>query len=100
MKRQKRYFYLIAREQLAGRSLVAGVLDMLRYDGATVECNAPAGYYLLAAPNPPAVARWASFGVKLAYVQARATEDPDYHLVQWAREQQEPGTRGLGGESS
>lgn len=38
---------------------------MLRYDGATVESNAPPGYYLFRseAGGAPHVARWRSFGI-------------------------------------
>ena len=64
-----RHFYLIEKEHLRsatfGGAGVEGVLDMLRYDGALVESNAPAGYWLLSAESHPEVARWRSFGIKI-----------------------------------
>lgn len=84
----KRYFWLIERDPLNHAVCgISGILDMLRYDHATVEPNPPRGFYLLASPGPPTVARWASFGVKVAYVPARATEDSPHELSRWASEQ-------------
>lgn len=43
---------------------MADVLDMLRYDGATVVSNAPEGTYLFRVEgHEPEVRRWQSFGV-------------------------------------
>lgn len=72
MAKPTRYFYLIARDQLTGwpktGAPVEGVLDMLRYDYARIEPNAPEGFYLLSADHPPGVERWASFGVRIAWI--------------------------------
>ena len=81
----KRYFYLIERKTL-NEADVSGVLDMLRYDHATVEPNPPAGYYMLAASGPPEIRRWESFGIKIAFVPARASEWDDDARV-WASQQ-------------
>lgn len=66
---------------------VEEVLDMLRYDGATVQSNPPDGHYLFRIDDPfrqPNVARWASFGVKDVFVvdpdMPRVIERP-YHLI-------------------
>ncbi len=61
--REVRRWYLIPRRYLEDLATPA-VLDMLRYDGARVEGNAPAGFYMLSNKTGPAVARWASFGVR------------------------------------
>jgi hypothetical protein len=56
-------FYAIERAALH-RLEVASVLDMLRYDGATIQCNAPLGFYLLRTEGSgPELGRWRSFGV-------------------------------------
>ena len=69
MKRDKQWFYLIEKEHLRSQTFgvgVEGVLDMLRYDGARIESNAPDGYWLLSClGNYPVVARWKSFGIRI-----------------------------------
>lgn len=69
LKKRERHFYLIEREHLRsalfGVAVFEGLMDMLRYDGATVENNAPDGYWLLSSENPPGVARWKSFGITI-----------------------------------
>lgn len=64
---QKAFFYLIRREALEHLS-PGELLDMLRYDGARVLNNPPAGFYLLTSESAPAEARWKSFGVHIADV--------------------------------
>ena len=46
---------------------VAGALDMLRFDSAEVESNAPVGHYLFSSDREPTRARWVSFGVRTIY---------------------------------
>jgi hypothetical protein len=65
---EPRHFYLIEREHLRSQTFgvgMEGVLDMLRYDGARVENNAPEGYWLLSSETHPEVARWRSSGIKI-----------------------------------
>lgn len=62
-KRNSEFFYAIPRD-LLDRMGVAPTLDMLRYDGSTVECNAPVGFYLFRMEgHGPHLERWASFGI-------------------------------------
>ncbi len=53
-------YYLIKRADVE-RLDVAGVLDMLRYDDAHVEPNAPEGFYLFSNVKGPCWERWESF---------------------------------------
>lgn len=87
-RKPKRVWWLIRRADLAGQPTEA-VMDMLRYDGARVECNAPSGYYLLSSDytSAPNVARWASFGIAIASLCSEyAAHDvarvltPEHHL--------------------
>lgn len=65
MAKPKEFFYIIERAKLDELG-VAVVLDMLRYDGAAVECNAPDGYYLFRIEgHGPHLARWQSFGITI-----------------------------------
>jgi len=91
--KEKRTYFLIREENRARyRGLnelpVPEVLDMLRYDVARVESNAPPGFYLLssAAFAAPHADRWASFGIDIAatfkheseaYEQARKVAQHD-----------------------
>lgn len=71
MAKQKRSYYLIEKAQLedvARGCGISGVMDMLRFDGAKVECNAPNGFWLLSCEGDPGVARWRSFGIKVVAV--------------------------------
>jgi hypothetical protein len=66
-------YYVIPRATLDDLG-VHSTLDMLRYDGATVECNPPDGYYLLRCEGRgPCVERWSSFGVSIAPWQVDRT---------------------------
>lgn len=65
MKRKKKVYYLIRRNKLEEWMGVAAVMDMLRYDGARVEPNAPTGFYLLSNEHGPEVQRWKSFGIEI-----------------------------------
>jgi hypothetical protein len=69
MAKVKESYYLISREDV-DRMDVSHLLDMLRYDGAKVECNPPDGYYLFKTQNfsGPCVERWKSFGIRVAAV--------------------------------
>lgn len=82
----KRIYYLISRSAI-NETPVEAVLDMLRYDGAVVECNAPPGYYLLSSDNrgAPHRARWHSFGL---IVSQEGFSLGDLH--DWARKQEPP----------
>lgn len=66
--KSKTVYYAIRREKLADEP-VAAVLDMLRYDGAIVECNPPSGYWMFSITRTdgawPTVHydRWQSFGI-------------------------------------
>lgn len=61
-------YYAIKRDKLQDEPVFA-VLDMLRYDGAVVECNPPDGYWMFSITRTdgawPSVHhdRWASFGI-------------------------------------
>lgn len=66
MARPKFVLYAIPRQQVEALG-VEELLDMLRYDGATVESNPPSGHYLFRIDGgykQPEVRRWRSFGVK------------------------------------
>lgn len=57
------YHYTIPRADVESMP-VFDMLDMLRYEGATVESNAPDGYYLFRVEGKePEVRRWRSFGI-------------------------------------
>lgn len=67
MSRQPtRYWFTIPTEDIVKEVEIQGVeglLDMLRYDHAVVEGNAPGGYHLFSIEgHEPEVARWRSFG--------------------------------------
>jgi hypothetical protein len=63
MPKRKEFFYAIPKHVIHELG-IAPVLDMLRYDGATIECNAPEGWYLFRIEgHGPHRERWTSFGV-------------------------------------
>lgn len=62
MKTPKRFWYTIPRADLESLA-VEDVLDMLRYDGATVHSNPPDGFYLFSSELGPVIDRWRSFGI-------------------------------------
>ena len=62
----KSHQFIISREKALNNP--EGLIDMLRYDGATVESNAPEGKYLLACPHTPTTERWVSFGLMVDIV--------------------------------
>ena len=66
--------FAIPREQVEGMG-VEELLDMLRYDGAVPQSNAPEGHYLFRAEGKymPEHRRWASMGVRDLILM-----DPDY----------------------
>lgn len=78
MKLELKFWYVIKRDAFANIQ-AESVLDMLRYDGARVECNAPPGYWLLTKhakdAAPPNEARWKSFMLKV-YVVSRGYYAP------------------------
>jgi len=71
----KRIWFLIRRDHLDQRP-VGSVLDMLRFDHATVESYPPEGFYLFAVDHRPTLARWESFGIK---VHAFTLEESEYY---------------------
>lgn len=69
-RKPKFILYAIPRSVIEGM-YVEDLLDMLRYDGATVQSNPPDGHYLFRIEGGykhPAVDRWRSFGVKDVFV--------------------------------
>ena len=99
MKRETYWYFLIEREVL--RDYVAtqgpdGLMDMLRYDGATVECNAPTGFWMLSKPNtPPTRERWASFGIKIEGGWPSSIGGAPYELQKWAESHAEAPSRAV-----
>lgn len=79
----KRIYYTIERGQLNELG-VSVVLDMLRYDGASVEHNAPSGYYLLSNEHGPELGRWQSFGIDIA-VSSKSLSDTLFYTRQIAK---------------
>lgn len=72
MRQPPHVYYLIPRTAIEHLPVNA-VLDMLRFDAATIECNAPPGFYLLSNTHGPERARWASFGVSTIHGPYRDT---------------------------
>lgn len=73
-------YYLISRR--AVNDMPAGaVLDILRYDYARVESNAPDGYYLFSVDadrNGPTIERWKSYGLRVVFVSRDLHAALDY----------------------
>jgi hypothetical protein len=68
-KIERRYWYMVRKELLDSLE-VFHVMDLLRYDWARVEPNAPEGFYLLSKLQTggyaePAAAHWQSFGIQI-----------------------------------
>lgn len=89
-RKTRETYYLIERRQLNALPADA-VLDMLRYDGATVECGSPTGFYLLRTEGlvGPHLARWRSFGVTVAFIADSASD-----ATRWAQLAQKEAARG------
>ena len=84
MKLERRWWYVIKRHELDRMYVpLESMMDMLRYDAARVESNAPAGLYLLsksaegyaAGQGGPCVERWTSFGIEV-YVISKGQYSP------------------------
>ena len=76
-KPESRWWYVAKREAIDNEP-AAAAMDMLRYDGARVECNAPTGFYLLSKSanfGEPCAPRWASFGIKI-YIISKGQQPP------------------------
>lgn len=83
-KQKSRWWYVTKSEHLEGHS-VGAVMDMLRYDGARVECNAPVGFWLLSKEAdggypPPNEERWRSFMIRV-YVICKSPYAPSREEV-------------------
>ena len=69
MKKETRYYFLIEQATLRKAVRSCGfdsLLDMLRYDRAIVEHNAPVGYWLFSSPHTPTIDRWGAFNIRLS----------------------------------
>ncbi len=78
-KKVKKFWYVLKSDVVDEALIARDVLDMLRYDGAKVECNAPAGFWLLSkevAYGRPCEERWQRFGARI-YIIAIDTDAPD-----------------------
>jgi len=69
-KSERRWFYLIERRRFDNLT-AHDALDMVRYDAARVECNAPTGYYLLStgADHGPNLDRLRSYHLGPAWLR-------------------------------
>ncbi len=78
-KKVKKFWYVLKTDMVDEAMIARDVFDMLRYDGAKVEGNAPAGFWLLSkeyAYGRPCEERWQRFGVRI-YIIAIDTDAPD-----------------------
>lgn len=77
-KKVKKFWYVVKSDVVDEAMIARDVFDMLRYDGANVECNAPAGFWLLSkeyAYGRPSEERWQRFGARI-YIVSIGTEAP------------------------
>lgn len=82
-KKVKKFYYVLKSDVVDQGMIARDVLDMLRYDGAMVEHNAPAGFWLLSkeyAYGRPCEERWQRFGARI-YIISIDTEPPSSHRV-------------------
>ncbi len=61
---KKRYWWLVRKSDDISLSTM---MDMLRYDSATVHGNAPDGYWMLSSENRATEDRWKSFNIRIFY---------------------------------
>ena len=89
MKLPKRWYWLTERRKFTDMP-ADQVIDLLRYDGARVETNAPTGYYMFSAEGTrgPVVERLRTYHAEPAWISPRALE-PDLgssHAWAWFHE--------------
>lgn len=83
MRRIPIAYHLIAKDD-ADDAGVPVVLDLLRYDGATVAEPAPQGYYLIATHSAAGLTanRWTAHGISVACTNLFDAQD----AAEWARQ--------------